>query len=341
MNAPSTGAEHPDRALPRDGAQPSGGTNSDTDTSAGVETRTPEVRAEHAELLRQIHQLATEGTRRRQNITAEAAGDIAVMAQLVSRAAALDLHRAAIEMHARSSGVLDHWINWARLLGQTGRDWPDNRPPELPALRGRHAGLHRVEQDARCLTDMAAVAATHEYRHGGADSTARGPFGRAMDARWLRAAYRARAIGMTGHERSDLWAMNSHDWSTHVAQVMQMTREDVAMLWGHYTDPAATGDLLVSLHQLRQHSGHVGAPVYTHADTELLPRAPAYYLTKAREALQGLIAPHPQANPAIGGAIADVLPATGAGREWDTSAPDARAGQIPETAHNPGAGQDL
>jgi len=329
MSGPTPDAERQDPAILSDGVSPSATAGPDSDAAAGAGTAALAVPAEHTELLRTIHHLADTSERMRRDVTATTAGnDIGVMAQRLARATTLDRHRQAIEMRARAAGVLDQWTAWARLLGQLGRSWPRDQLPAVPLEHGRHAAVHEAAQDIRCLADMAAVAAVREYQHRTSTNTdghrTRAQFDRTMDALWMRAALRAQAAGMTGHERSQAWAMTSRDWATHVWQVVRFDGGDVDMLWDHYGDRAVTDEILHSLHQLRHNIERAGTPANAHAETELLPPSPGYYLTRARDAVAAVRTTHPLANPSIGAAIADVLPDTDPGREWDTPAPDAR-----------------
>ncbi|WP_067891616.1 hypothetical protein [Nocardia vaccinii] len=288
-----------------------------------------------AMMLRHIQELAAKDAdlhRHRASVEHGTADE----ARHATSAAELDRLRGVLQMRARAAGVPVEWIARVTQLGQQGIGWHEDHLLPNPITFNQRRSVHRIAQDTRHLTDMAALAVVREHHTARADLTVPDPvtagqYTRTMHALWLRATRTGQTITLSPRARRRAWGIDQDTLVRRVHGLLHLSATDIDMLWRHHAAPALTDRLRASLRELRD-----AVPEPSAADPEVHAPEPKQILAAARAALYAVVAE--QQAPVIGEFIAEVLPQVDQARAWhpDTATtPDTDHGVPPHRGGGP------
>lgn len=266
--------------------------------------RVRDLAADQAALLRQIHQLAAEGTRLQQNMQATVT-DAAARTETLAQIAAVDRDRDLTEIRARAQGMPRSWVDLARHVGHAGGAWTDEQLLPTPRRVTGRRTFGRVGADTAQLADMAAIAVTREHllattgADGEPEPAAAQQVRRNMEAIWTRATTTATSIGMGRQQRARTFQTATADIEQRVERYVQFSVADLDALWRNYTTPGIAADMRRSLNSLRRTDR--GADNST-TDTEQ-PPTPTALIERARHAVSATIADRSETGCGTGATI--------------------------------------
>lgn len=212
-------------------------------TPVPMPQRVRDIRADYADGLRRVHQLAAEGTRLHRVLDAVVLLP-ADRRELSQRSTTVDRERALLEITLRGNGVPAAWIDVARRLGSSQQPWsPDQILPPVRTEPGRRSRI-RVAADTHLVVDMAAVSVVREHllsHHRSTadpDSAAAVQFRRNMGAVWQRSVVTAHTINLDQTELRRVTDAATADLTRRISLYRDLSLDDIQTLWDGYTGGA-------------------------------------------------------------------------------------------------------
>ncbi|MBF6176041.1 hypothetical protein [Nocardia blacklockiae] len=226
-----------------------------------------------------------------------------------------DLHqleqlRLDLVARAIATGLERPWIDDVLIHGHRGVRYTDTYRPPRTGQPAREELVEGIAADVWQLQHMACLDAArreHLYATGvfeEPDPARHTQFDRNMLILWQRAATVADSIGLSDHDRDQLWATSANGWQRIIAATVATYSDDeLYARWHAHTDPAIHTQITRSLTTVTPHGQRGPIPP---TPSQMVAAAEA--VITAPQRLRGTVAPPAAPGSRIGAGIDAALP---------------------------------